>query len=337
MNLKKLLLIATVVAALVSSHTFAADLATSSDDSKSISNGRFNLELSTKYVYSKNHTKFQSQHNTTNGIPETGATLDWSGLYSNNIELNAKLTDKETNLFTKGAVNVGKGFDKSGLMRDTDYKSNGQTIGDSTSEAKVSHDQNIRIDFGKDYIINETKVSPFVGFYYAKTKLDSFGVTFNPVDDPAVIYTPNAITPGVFANTSVLGLAYETIIKAPRVGVLLSQSLSEALSVDVEVALMPYAHMTLNDWHYQNPSKVQDGNPNGVAKGTGWGYSTDVLINYQLTKASKVGVGVRYTDFIMHNSDFTDRMVTGTNTTTDGLKELSIQNFGLMASYQYKF
>ena len=333
----KKILIATFVAALVSSQTFAADLTTSLDDTKLISNGRINLELSTKYIYSKNHTKFQSQHNTTNGIPETGATIDWSGLYSNNIELNAKLTDKETNLFAKGAINVGKGFDKSGLMRDTDYKSNGQTIGDSTSEAKVSRDQNIRIDFGRDYIINETKVSPFIGFYYTKTKLDSFGITFNAVDDPAVIYTPNAITPGVFANSSVLGLAHETIIKAPRFGVLVNHSLSESLSVDVELALMPYAQMTLNDWHYQNADKVQDGSPNGVSKGTGWGYATEILINYQLTKASKVGFGVKYTDFIMHNSDLTNRMVAGTNTTTDGLKELSIQNFGLMANFQYKF
>lgn len=108
--------------------------------------------------------------------------------------------------------------------------------------------------------------------------------------------------------------------------------------MDFEFALVPIANMTLNDYHYTTSYKVQNGEPNGVATGDGWGYSTDIFLNYEIIKDTKISLGIRYQEFLMQNKDMTFNIVTtGQNVNPQGSKELALQQFGILLNLQHKF
>ena len=298
----------------------------------------FNVEIGAKYVYTKNTTILKTHHNQINGnAGETSAKLDWNSIYSHGVELSAKIVSQDTNFYSKGALLIDKSFNKSGEMRDTDFMSITRvSIADSTSIAELSKGLKLNINFGKDFYLDKTTISPFIGWYYAKDRMEAFGLTWLPVGDRTLYNTYN-LSLGEFVPKTIRDMTYETIINAPRLGISIQHPLSERFSINVEPVFMPFARMRLNDWHHLTPDKVHDALPNLISKKVGVGYSADVALNYKFSEKTHVGVGINYSEFTMRNADTINRMVSGTNIMHDSIKNLRIQNLGLVSSFKYRF
>jgi hypothetical protein len=256
---------------------------------------------------------------------------------SNNIEFNAKLTNKKDLFFAKGSVLLGKNTKTSGQIQDTDYAvSDSRTFGDTISEAQVVDNTRFIFDFGKGFKFMSSKLEGFVGYFYSKTKMDALGLLVLPVQDNT-LYNDINWSPGQLLYSNTVGVTYQTIIEAPRIGISFKHLISPKRSIDTQLAYMPNAKMTLNDWHRFSTTKVVDENPNLIAKGVGNGFSADFDFVNHINKNMSYGLGVRYTYFNMGNAEKLIRGINGDSITPDGLTGLSVKNFGLLFNFNYGF
>jgi hypothetical protein len=222
-------------------------------------------------------------------------------------------------------------------MRDTDFMSNtGVSFADSTSNAELSKATKFHLNVGKDLYVEKIKISPFVGWYYSKARMEAFGLTWLPVGDQS-FYASNNLPLGNFVPSSVRDMTYETIISAPRFGVSFHLPVSERVALNFEPVLMPVAKMRLNDWHHLTPDKVHDAVPNLISKKSGIGYSADISLSYKISDNLNLELGLNFSEFVMRNADTINRMVSGTYFNRDSIKELKINDLGITSGIKYKF
>jgi hypothetical protein len=290
-----------------------------------------------RYWHAKNNTRFDAySQDGLRGNPS--ATLDWKNLKSNNIEIFGKKMLQKSNYFTKGLVGGNINSASNGQIQDVDYYTGQVTFSDTTSKAKEIHATYFNFDIGKDYELDSITVSPFIGLFYSKQMLESYGATINSINSANHnYYNRMGWTIGQIIPDSIIPFNYQTIIKAPRIGFSLSTPASD-FQIDYEFSLMPYANIKLNDFHNADPTLVTNAGPNGIATGTGWGYATELTLNYQFTKNSKIGFGFKYQHFILENQDMTfNSVANGWNNLPGSLKHLSVSKYGNLINYQLKF
>jgi hypothetical protein len=299
----------------------------------------FTFDIGSRYWYSISNTKTTGLNNGSSyGNPSY--VINWSNLKGNNIEFFGKAIHNESKVFVKGLIGTNIGDGMSGQMTDVDYARGQTTTSDLTSSAKQISANNLVIDFGKDYKLSNTTVSPFLGYFYWKQKLQSYGGTINQITSgDYTFYNSIGVTPGQVLPNSTNVLTYETIVNAPRLGFTLNQPLSKKFTVDFEMAYMPFANIKLNDWHNAAPNYyVTNGSPNVTSGGQGWGYGSDLYLKYQISESVKVGLGLRYQYFQLNNQSVSVNLVNGGwSTTNNGLQKLTLEQYGLLLSGEYRF
>ena len=299
--------------------------------------GNYSLDVGVSYVYETNNTIASFQGSSYPGIGATRATLNWDKMFSDNIEFNAKLTSNKDLLFAKGSILLGKSFKTSGQMQDTDYAvSDSTTFASTMSDTQIIDNKRYIFDFGKSLNIMSYKLEGFIGYFYSNTKMDGVGFLVLPVQNNA-LYNDNNLSSGQLLYANTVGITYQTIIEAPRIGVSFKHLISPKKSIDSQLVYMPNATMILNDWHRLSTTKVVDENPNLVAKGIGNGFSADFNFSSHINKGMMYGLGVRYTHFSMGSAEKLIRGINGDAITPNGLTGLSVKNIGLLLNFNYKF
>jgi hypothetical protein len=72
--------------------------------------------------------------------------------------------------------------------------------------------------------------------------------------------------------------------------------------------------------------------------GQGWGYGSDLYLKYQISESVKVGLGLRYQYFQLNNQSVSVNLVNGGwSTTNNGLQKLTLEQYGLLLSGEYRF
>jgi len=299
----------------------------------------FTFDVGSRYWYSTTNIKTEGLNNGASyGNPSY--VIDWSNMTGSNLELFGKMLHSESEYFVKGYVGTNLGNGASGKMSDVDYARGQTTTSVLNTDAKQLSASYGVLDFGKDFKLSNTSISPFVGYFYWKQKSQSYGGTVGAITSgDYTLYNSLGITVGQVLSNSVNVITYETTVNAPRFGFSLNQPVSEKFTVDFELAYMPFANIKLNDTHNAAPNYyVTNGSPNNVSSGQGWGYGSDIYLKYKVSKNTKFGVGFRYQYFELKNQNYSTNLVNGGwNTTTNGLQKLTLEKFGLMLSGEYRF
>ena len=298
---------------------------------------KHSVEVGIRYWYGKNNTKFDSHsQDATKGDPN--ATLNWTNMKSNNIELLGKVADIDDKYFVKGLIGGNIGSISSGQIQDIDYYAGQTTFADTTSKAKEISASYIYLDVGKDIQLDFLKVSPFIGFFYSKQLLDAYGGTVNAITSGNYwAYNMMGWTVGQVFDDSVKPFNYETIVSTPRVGIAFDKKVGD-FETFLQFVYMPRSHITLNDSHKLDTNKVTNAGPNAISNGYGFGYAYEFLINYLITDNSKLGVGFKYEEFLMKNKDFRyNTLTSGWYNDVSAMKQLSIKKYGTLLNYQLTF
>lgn len=292
--------------------------------------------IGVRYLFLVNKTKFQSYTPYTSTYGNPNATIDWEGIKTHQLEIFSK-NYISNEVFTKGALGF-KVSQKSGSMRDIDFLTNQVSYIDSSSYARNSKNNHLKIDIGKDLNFGETKLSPFIGFYYQSNKVDAYGGVINPVENNS-LYNSMGWSAGMSNIVSGIDMTYETIVKSPRLGINGKYFFSNYSTIDYEFTYFVRPKILLNDTHYYSMStKVSDGNPNGVATGYGTGYGAEIIYNHYVTDDSKLGVGISYQQFRLANKDMYFNTISyGWVNTPMGLKELLLKQYGLIFNLEIKY
>jgi hypothetical protein len=288
-----------------------------------------------RYWYATNKTKFKYYSPYTSYYGNPAAIIDWDGIKTHQIELFAK-NNIVNEIFAKGAVGF-KVAQKSGSMRDIDFLVNQVSYVDTTSTASNNRNNHASIDVGSDFKFDKLRLSPFIGFYYQRNRVDAYGGTLNSVDN-STLYNSLGWTPGMSNSAEYITLTYETIVKSPRIGVSGKYDFNKNNSFDYELAYYHRPKILLNDTHYSNSSKVDNGNPNGVSTGYGTGYGAEVIYNHLVAENTKFGVGLRYLQFRLTNKDmFFNTTASGWVNSVLGLKDLTLKQYGLLLNMEFKY
>jgi len=288
-----------------------------------------------RYWYAVNKTKFQS-HNLDTSLGNPNATIDWDGIKTHQLELFTK-NNISNGVYSKALIGF-KVSQKSGSMRDIDFLVNQVSYIDSSSTARNDRNNHLSIDLGNDFYFEESRLSPFIGFYYQRNRVDAYGGVLNPVNNNT-FYNAMGWASGMSNIVTVIDMTYETIVKSPRVGMNGTYALNKFNSLDYEVAYYHRPKILLNDTHYYSMStKINDGNPNGISTGYGTGYGAEAIFNHLVTENTKIGVGLRYLQFRLTNKDMIfNTTASGWVNSALGLKDLTLKQYGLLFNLEFKY
>jgi hypothetical protein len=302
------------------------------------SDSPFTFDVGSRYWYSTTNIKTEGLNNGASyGNPSF--VIDWSNMTGSNLELFGKMMHSESEYFVKGYVGTNLGNGDSGKMSDVDYASGQTTTSVLNTDAKQLSVSYGVLDFGKDFKLSNTSISPFLGYFYWKQKSQSYGGTIGAITSgDYTIYNVLGLTVGQVLLNSVNVITYETTVNAPRFGFQLNQPVSEKFTVDFELAYMPFANIKLNDTHNAAPNHyVTNGSPNVVSSGQGWGYGSDIYLKYKVTENTKIGLGFRYQYFELKNQSLSVNLVYNGWNTDATLQKLILEKYGLMLSGEYRF
>jgi hypothetical protein len=327
----------------VSIGTLESNSINSSDKSN---DSTFKYEVGTRYWYGLNNTKFDYFNTgqiSGNTLGNPAATLDWKNAASNNLEIFGKVTNDTNGWFVKGIIGIGVSGGKNGSLQDVDYLVNQVSYSDSISSADNNRNFYVGADIGKNFKFEDVTLSPIIGYYFWQASLQSYGGTLNPVGNNFCYASncfgiPGGMNAGQSLSNSIIPISYTTRVQSPKIGGAVEYAINKKFKINFELDLYPFADIALYDYHNLGSYKVVDGNPNGVSRGLGMGYGGEFFMNYSIQNNLDLGVGVRYSKFLLKNQDMRFNVQgRGWVNNPNGLQQLDIQQMGVVASLTYRF
>lgn len=333
--LKKLSTYTTFILVIFSASVFAQQSSDHSVSSNEYSSA-YSFEIGSRLWYGLNKFHYD-YYSTSSNYGNPAATLTYDNSPSYNLDVFGKITNNDSKLFAKGIITLGVAGAVNGSNRDVDFYPGQITYSNTLSSSTNNHNLLLALDFGKDYEVGDSKISPYFGYMYWRDSLTGYGGTVNPVGNNS-FYNSNGYVVGQTLPNNMIDLAYDTRVMGLRLGLSFETPINDKFKLSFDIFGVPYADITMFDYHNYGSNRVVDGNPNGVSRGIGIGYGGDAFINYQINPSLEVGLGVRYMDFYLKNQDISFNIQgTGWVNNPSGLQYLEFQQLGFLTNFKYKF
>jgi hypothetical protein len=228
----------------------------------------FAFEGGLRYRYSTGAMRFAFA----NGSPLYGtptSTLDWYALVGHTGEAFARLDHKPTGAFVKGVL--GGGIVTDGRMDDRDFFAGQFRFSDTTSQVNDGNSFFASIDAGWGFSpAPGHHLGAFVGYQYCREKVTGYGLLCNQA---TVVFTGCAGPSILLFSYDTPVLVYQPTWHAVRIGVESKVKLTNRLSLNGEIAGIPFAVLRNEDSHLLRQSLSDLGPaPNVITEGsTGFG------------------------------------------------------------------
>lgn len=291
----------------------------------------FSFEAGLRYWYSLGTMRFGF----TNGNPLYGnptSTLEWKNMTGHTGEVFARLDHKPTGMFVKGMAGLGAITD--GRMQDRDYFLEQFKFSDTTSDVKGDLINFASADLGWAWSpMPGSQLGMFAGYLYWREKAVAYGLFCNQT---TIVFTG-------CSDGGVLAVGYDTAVaiyeptwQALRLGVEGSIAIDDRWSAHGELVGIPFATLQNKDSHLLRQSSADLGPaPNIITDSReGYGFQTDLFIDYAVTSNISVSGGVRYWQLYAYGGDV---RFGPAFSSTYSLNSFDQQRFGLLLQVKGKF
>lgn len=286
----------------------------------------YSFEVGARYWYSSGKLAkdlFDDPRSSTS----LNSRLTYSGLTSSSFEAFGRF-DHPAGWFVKGFAGIG-GL-RNGSLNDEDFPPAIAPYSSTLSDQRGGQLSYAAADFGYGFQVAPwARVSGFAGYGFIGEKTNAYGCT-------QIAGNPFVCVPTIASN--VLGISEGANFHLARLGLGVEFKPIDRLTLNAEVAWVPYALIQSHDSHWLRIGTTPGSFAGPIPEsGNGNGVQLEALLSYQVWNCFSVGLGGRYWRIDTKGTGDLEQTVVGITSPMAQPLNFTTERYGAFLQGSYKF